>query len=123
MKLLLIISILFLTSCFGGSDRISDYLKYIRSFEYQGETYSIYFKVTGFHDKVIYIELYRGSDTSYQRKEEPLFSQYIDQEWTNDVADNPTREPVDAIFDIESKMIIVIFNNSEQEVFDLKDIL
>jgi hypothetical protein len=84
LQLILLLLILFLTACSAEDcfDIASDQLKFSDSVGYQGKTYYLYTRTTGFQEKVVYFELYDGEpiyDVCTQKTNpEPLFGIHYD---------------------------------------------
>ena len=92
-KALIFSAVLFLSAChFDGCINIaSDQLKPADSIIHQGKSYFLYTRTSGWHEKVVYFELYEREPTydscTHETNPEPIFSLSYD-----DLSDNPDSE-------------------------------
>ncbi len=106
--------------------KFSDYqIELITVFKIDGKNYSLAYKISGSHDKVMFIELYNsditnkvGTSNAYC---EPVFSEYIDQKF--DSVEKATRYPMEANFDTINNKIVIVFDNDDKEVYIVENLL
>ncbi len=98
-------------------------IKFLKNLKYENNIYSLAFQISGFHDKVVFLELYpvniEGKINTNEIYINPLFSIAIDRKW--DDKDNPTRNPVDADVNFQKQEIIILFDNNEKEIIKFGD--
>jgi hypothetical protein len=100
-------------------------IEIIKGYQLADKEYTLAYNISGFHDKIIFIELYNinikdkvGTNQKYIK---PIFSEYVDQKF--DKEEKATRYPKESKLDIINKRIVIIFNNNEKEIYDIKDLL